>query len=60
MSLTAALATFSCSFETFPSPEAQAEKFRALTEPVTRRTNVDWLDRVQGLAHAVSVRDHLM
>ena len=46
--------------ETFPTPEAQAAKFRALTEPVTRRTSVVWLDRIQGLAHAASVRDHLI
>lgn len=45
--------------ETFPSPEALAAKFRALTEPVTRRTNTDWLDRIRGLALAPSVRDHL-
>lgn len=46
--------------ETFPSDQALAAKFRALTDPVTHPANVDWLDRIRGLAHARSVRDHLL
>lgn len=44
--------------ETFPTPEASAAKFRALTDPVL--ANVDWLARLQGLAAAANVRAHLV
>jgi len=46
--------------ETFPSPEARAEKFRALTAGFAARTNVDWLQRLNGLGQSASVRSHMM
>jgi 2-methylcitrate dehydratase PrpD len=46
--------------ETFPTPEASARKFAALTGPVLAGSNVDWLARLNGLGDAASVRDQMM
>ena len=46
--------------ETFPTPEASARKFAALTGPVLAASNVDGLARLTGLGDAASVRDQMM